>query len=139
MTTDDAPLVFFDEVGGHDVFERLVHEFYRGVREDPVLSPMYPQNDWDGAERRLRTFLEQYWGGPDEYRRTRGEARLIRRHRAYHINPEARDRWLGHMRRALDLLDLPPLHEATIWTYVERSAYALVNTFQPTPTHGDDV
>lgn len=135
--TDDAPLTFYDEVGGHDVFGRLVHEFYRGVRADPVLSPMYPQHDWDGAERRLCTFLEQYWGGPDTYHRTRGEARLILRHRAYHIDPQARDRWLGHMRRSLDMLDLPPLHEVTIWTYIERSAYALVNTFQPSSPRGE--
>lgn len=131
--TDAAPLTFYDEVGGHAVFQRLVHEFYRGVRSDELLAPLYPQHDWDGAERRLCTFLEQYWGGPDAYRRTRGAPRLILRHRAYHINPQARDRWLGHMRRSLDLLALPPLHEETIWTYVERSAYALVNTFQPTP------
>lgn len=125
------PLTFYDEIGGDPVFRRLIHEFYRGVRTDPVLSPMYPQDDFDGAEDRLRMFLEQYWGGPKTYSEQRGHPRLILRHRAYHINPEARDRWLGHMRRAVDTLQLSPLHEASLWEYIERSAYALVNTFEP--------
>ena len=29
-------------------------------------APLYPEDDWDGAEARLRLFLEQYWGGPDD-------------------------------------------------------------------------
>ncbi|WP_417562685.1 globin [Microbacterium sp.] len=131
--TDAAPLSFYDEVGGHDVFQRLVHEFYRGVRTDPVLSPMYPQHDFDGAEQRLTMFLEQYWGGPTTYSERRGHPRLRMRHVAFHVNPDARDRWLGHMRDALDVLQLPPLHDATLWDYLQRAAHSLVNTFEPTP------
>ena len=36
---------FYDEVGGHDTFVRLVDAFYRGVADDPVLRPMYPEED----------------------------------------------------------------------------------------------
>ena len=50
----------------------------------------------------------------------------------YLINPDARDRWLAHMRAAVDELALPPVHEATLWDYLERAAYAMVNTFEPT-------
>ena len=56
---------FYDEVGGRaDLHPRSSRRFYAGVRTDPVLAPLYPQDDWDGAEARLRGFLEQYWGGP---------------------------------------------------------------------------
>jgi hemoglobin len=33
---------FYDAVGGHDTFVRLVDAFYDGVADDPVLRPMYP-------------------------------------------------------------------------------------------------
>jgi hemoglobin len=121
---------FYELVGGHDTFVRLVHEFYRGVASDPVLRPMYPEEDLGPAEERLRMFLEQYWGGPTTYGEQRGHPRLRMRHMPFHVNPDARDRWLGHMRAAVATLELPPLQEATLIEYLDRAAHAMVNTFE---------
>ncbi|GAA1061232.1 globin [Agromyces bracchium] len=121
---------FYDQVGGHETFARLVHEFYRGVAGDPVLKPMYPEDDLGPAEERLLMFLEQYWGGPTTYGEQRGHPRLRLRHQPFKVNPEARDRWLAHMREAVDTLDLPPVAEATLWDYLQRAAFAMVNTFE---------
>lgn len=120
-------MTFYDDIGGHEVFETLVDRFYAGVRQDPLLAPMYPDADFDGAAWRLRTFLEQYWGGPSTYSATRGHPRLRMRHAPFPITPQARDRWLAHMRSALVSLDLAPMHEATFWDYLERAAHAMVN------------
>ena len=117
----------WSQVGGTETFERLVRAFYRGVREDPVLAPMYPDADWEGAIWRLRTFFEQYWGGPTTYSEERGHPRLRVRHAAFHVNPEARDRWLLHMNAALDEVALPPMHDAAFRDYVDRAAQAMVN------------
>lgn len=117
----------WSQVGGTETFERIVRIFYRGVREDPVLAPMYPDADWEGAIWRLRTFLEQYWGGPTTYSDQRGHPRLRMRHAAFHVNPEARDRWLLHMNAALDEVALPPMHDAAFRDYVDRAAQAMVN------------
>jgi len=121
---------FYDQVGGHATFETLVRRFYEGVRQDPLLWPMYPQEDLEGAIHRLTMFLEQYWGGPGTYSEERGHPRLRMRHVAFKVNPEARDHWLSHMRAALDTLELSPLHDATLWGYLDRAAHALVNTFE---------
>ncbi|MBB5641524.1 globin [Cryobacterium roopkundense] len=120
---------FYDEVGGRVFFEKLVHEFYRGVATDPVLKPMYPEEDLGPAEHRLVMFLEQFWGGPGTYSEQRGHPRLRQRHQPFKVNPDARDRWLGHMRVAVDLAELPPLQRETLWDYLERAAHAMVNTF----------
>lgn len=128
----DTQTTFYDEVGGYDTFERLVAAFYRGVADDPVLKPMYPEEDLGPAADRLTLFLVQYWGGPTTYSERRGHPRLRMRHVAFHVNPDARDRWLGHMRAALDELELSSLHDATLWDYLERAAHAMVNTFEPT-------
>ncbi|GLJ60319.1 MULTISPECIES: globin [Microbacterium] len=124
---------FYEQVGGRPTFQRLVAAFYRGVADDEVLKPMYPEEDLGPAEERLLLFLEQYWGGPTTYSETRGHPRLRMRHVGFHIDPEARDRWLAHMRAAVDELGLSPVHEATLWDYLERAAHAMVNTFEPQP------
>jgi hemoglobin len=121
---------FYDAVGGHDTFVRLVDEFYRGVATDPVLRPLYPEGDLGPAAERLTMFLEQYWGGPAAYSEARGHPRLRMRHASFKVNPEARDRWLLHMREALETLDLAPLPKAELWDYLERAAHSLVNTFE---------
>ena len=119
---------FYDEVGGHETFERLVHRFYQGVRSDPDLRALYPEEDLVPAERRLRMFLEQYWGGPTAYSEERGHPRLRMRHHPFPVTLHMRDRWLHHMRDAVDSLDLAPAHELVLWDYLERAAHSMVNT-----------
>ncbi|RZU30770.1 globin [Blastococcus saxobsidens] len=120
---------FYDEVGGEPTFRALVQRFYAAVRTDPVLQPMYPQDDWEGAETRLRGFLEQYWGGPATYSEQRGHPRLRMRHAPFAIGPVERDAWLTHMRDAVDSLDLPPEQDATLWAYLEMAAHSMQNRF----------
>jgi hemoglobin len=121
---------FFDRVGGEQTFQKLAAEFYRGVSEDPLLSPMYPPDDLAGAERRLRMFLEQYWGGPNTYQVERGHPRLRMRHAQFPIGPNARDAWLKHMRAAVDSLQLSVADDAELWDYLQRAAHAMLNTFE---------
>ena len=127
---------FYDEVGGAPVFHALVAHFYAGVRTDPVLAPLYPQDDWDGAEARLRGFLEQYWGGPTTYSQERGHPRLRMRHAPFAIGPAERDAWLLHMRAAVESLALSPEQDATLWGYLEMAALSMQNRF-PDDAHGD--
>jgi hemoglobin len=132
VMTESSPALpsartFYDEVGGAPVFERLVARFYAGVREDPLLAPLYPQDDWEGAELRLRAFLEQYWGGPTTYSQYRGHPRLRMRHAPFAIGAEQRDAWLRNMRAAVDSLDLPAEQDATLWGYFEMAARSMQN------------
>ena len=132
MTTENAPTPY-ELMGGHQAFVRLVHRFYAGVATDPVLRPLYPEEDLSGAEERLRMFLEQYWGGPRTYSDQRGHPRLRMRHAPFAVTPEARDRWLVHMRTAVDEMGLPPELDQQLWEYLVAAAHSMVNTF------GDDV
>jgi hemoglobin len=118
---------FYEEVGGAPTFSRLVARFYAGVRADPVLAPLYPQDDWEGAEARLRAFLEQYWGGPTTYSEQRGHPRLRMRHAPFAIGATERDAWLRHMRDAVDSLELTPEQDETLWGYLEMAARSMQN------------
>ena len=125
--TQTADESFYDQVGGAETFQRLVHRFYQGVADDALLRPLYPENDLADAEVRLRMFLEQYWGGPKTYGEVRGHPRLRMRHAPFRIGPAQRDAWLQNMRVAIDELDLEPVHEQTLWDYLTAAAESLVN------------
>src|SRR4029077_10014007 len=127
VTGPEEP-TFYAAVGGEDTFRRLVDEVYRGVADDPVLRPLYPEADLGPANERLRMFLEQYWGGPTTYSDQRGHPRLRMRHAPFRVGPAERDAWLAHMRRAVTSLELKPEQEATLWDYLERAAWSMVNT-----------
>lgn len=120
---------FYEQIGGHDAFVRLVGKFYEGVAIDPVLRPMYPE-DLGPAEDRLVLFLEQYWGGPTTYSEQRGHPRLRARHAPFRVDADARDRWLAHMRTAVASLGLPPIYESQLWDYLEHAAWSMVNTLE---------
>lgn len=127
MTT---PTTFYDAIGGEPTFHKLVDEFYAGVATDPVLRPLYPEEDLGPAADRLRMFLVQYWGGPGTYSEQRGHPRLRMRHAPFRVGPRERDAWLQHMRRAVDTLNLPPEQDRTLWDYLYRAAMFMVNTME---------
>jgi hemoglobin len=129
VTENPVPeTTFYDDVGGHETFRRLVEVFYEGVAEDPILRPLYPEENLGPAADRFRLFLEQYWGGPRTYQEQRGHPRLRMRHAPFRVASAERDAWLRHMRVAIDSLDLPPEQAAVLWDYFENAAQFMINT-----------
>lgn len=118
---------FFAAVGGEPMFWRLVRAFYAGVAGDPELRAIYPEEDLAGATERLALFLIQYWGGPSTYSERRGHPRLRMRHVPYAIDSAQHDRWLRHMRDAMDEVALTPEFDHVIWDYFVRVADTLRN------------
>lgn len=122
---------FYDEVGGAATFDTITRVFYEGVARDEVLRPMYPEEDLGPAERRLRMFLEQYWGGPRTYSEERGHPRLRMRHHPYRIGPIERDAWLRCMHTAIAAVDdatLDPPHRQALIDYMEMAAQSMMNS-----------
>jgi hemoglobin len=117
----------YDRAGGMPFFERLVGRFYAGIADDPVLRPLYPEADLAPASRRLTLFLAQYWGGPTTYNDERGHPRLRMRHFPFAIGGVERDRWLVHMRAALDETAPAPNVRAELERYFDMAAEAMRN------------
>lgn len=122
---------FYEAVGGHETFEKIVGGFYRRVPDDDILGPMYPEDDLEGARWRLTAFLEQYWGGPKTYSEVRGHPRLRMRHQPFPVDRAAAQRWLDLMGASLDDIDeetLPEEYRAAIWNHMRQVAAMLINT-----------
>lgn len=128
-TSEEEYITVFQAVGGLPFFESLVDRFYAGVVDDPILLPMYPENDLGGARQRLALFLAQYWGGPTTYSDARGHPRLRMRHFPFTIGETERDAWLARMTEALDGAEglHPELYEK-LHDYFAMAAQAMVNT-----------
>ena len=125
----------FERVDGEAFFARLVDRFYAGVVTDPVLAPLYPPDDLDGAAERLRLFLVQFWGGPTTYSDQRGHPRLRMRHAPFVIGEAERDAWLRHMTAAVAAAaadgELSEEDEARMMGYFVHSAGFMMNADTP--------
>jgi len=119
-------MTLYDAVGGMPFFERLVARFYGGVAGDPALRPLYPE-DLAPATRHLTLFLAQYWGGPTTYDAERGHPRLRMRHAPFAVGLSERDRWLFHMRAAVDETAPPDPARRALLEYFETAAEAMRN------------
>jgi hemoglobin len=118
---------FYEQVGGEAFFADLTSQFYAVVATDPILRPMYPDEDMKGAAQRLQWFLSQYWGGPTTYQENRGHPRLRMRHNQFTIGIAARDAWLRAMKTAVDGVEIKEDLKEQLWDYLELAADAMVN------------
>ncbi|MGD9903263.1 MAG: globin [Vicinamibacterales bacterium] len=113
---------------GEDGFARLVRAFYAQVPGDDILGPMYPAEDLEGAEVRLRDFLVGRFGGPPRYIEQRGHPRLRMRHMPFAVNMAARHRWVQLMDAALVEAALPAEAVAVLQPFFHHMATFMVNT-----------
>jgi hemoglobin len=83
--------------------------------------------------------LEQYWGGPETYSEERGHPRLRMRHIGFHIDGEARDRWLAIMAAAIADQGMDANLESELWKYLVSAAYGMQNIADETPEHQSSI
>lgn len=126
---DNAVYVQLGEAG----FERLVAAFYQRVSIDPILRPLYPEQDLSGAERRLRLFLIQYFGGPTTYAAERGHPRLRMRHAPFVIGQAERDAWVAAMLGALEDAQISEPAYSAMQSYFENAATFMINVIGSRP------
>ncbi|QDU69481.1 globin [Engelhardtia mirabilis] len=117
----------YDELG-EEGFSALVSSFYRRVRGDDLLAPMYPDDDWDGSQGRLLDFIVGRCGGPPRYVEARGHPRLRMRHARFRLDQAARDRWMEHMGAALGELDTDAHTRARLHAFFDATATFLLNS-----------
>ena len=101
--TEADVIIACGEVG----IRAMVAAFYRRVRNDDLIGPMYPGDDWEGSEERLADFMLFRLGASDAYMEKRGHPRLRMRHIHFKIGIAERDRWLQLMGEAMDETKVP--------------------------------
>jgi hemoglobin len=131
MLMPDVPLGNLYSVIGAAGIARLTAAFYRQVRHDDILAPLYPPDALEESERRLREFLVFRLGGPPRYIQERGHPRLRMRHAPFAIDQRARDRWVALMDNALHECEFAPETTQTLRTFFHDVATFLINRQEP--------
>jgi hemoglobin len=114
-----------------DDFRRLTAAFYRRVKADDLLGPLYPPDDWEAAEQRLGDYLCFRLLGEQKYVEERGHPRLRMRHAPFSIGAAERDRWLALMDAAMEETGVPELSVAVLRPFFRQVADFMRNREEP--------
>lgn len=121
----------YEWAGGSAAFERLTAAFYRKVRADPLLAPLFAGMPEDHPHH-VAMWLAEVFRGPEAYTtELGGYPRMVRHHLDRHIRPEQRTRWVALLSEAADEVELPddPEFRSAFVAYLEwGSRIALANS-----------
>ena len=102
---------------GEAGFTRIVAAFYKRVKTDDLIGPMYPEEDMAGSEERLRDFLLFRFGNDPRYQAKRGHPRLRMRHAPFAIGEAEVERWLKLMDEAMVEAKVPESIQMELRTF----------------------
>ena len=123
----------YDWAGGAAALERLTEVFYRKVKADPLLQPVFAQMD-ERHPQHVAKFLGEVFGGPAQYSAERGgHAHMIRQHLGRHLSEPMRRRWVDLLLDAADEAGLPadPEFRSAFVGYIEWGTRLAVINSQP--------
>jgi len=95
----------YEAIGGAERLRKLVEAFYKRVKVDPDLSPIFPEDLTPVMDKQYK-FLTQFLGGPPLYTEEYGPPRLRMRHLPFPITPKRAKAWLNCMAQAMDEVGL---------------------------------
>lgn len=111
----------YEWAGGAEALDRLMAEFYRTVRADEVLAPLFADMPVDHPHH-VALFFGEIFGGPADYTAERGGFGVMRgKHVNRDIQPEQRARWVHLMLEAADTVGMPddPEFRSALAAYLE--------------------
>lgn len=130
MSADGTPSLF-EWMGGEPRLRALFDEFYRRVRLDPLIGPVFAGMDPEHA-RKVAAFVGEVFGGPPAYTDAGGShTTMIVRHMGRMLTKEQRSRWVALLIETGDGMGLPedPEFRAALVGYLEwGSRLAVMNS-----------
>lgn len=112
---------------GEQGFTKMVAAFYKRIKTDDLIKPMYPEEDMAGSEERLRDFLLFRFGGDPRYQAKRGHPRLRQRHVPFAIGEPEVERWLKLMNEAMVETKVPESIQIELRTFFTMVAHNMKN------------
>jgi hemoglobin len=129
----DAPPSLYEWAGGAEAFERLTDAFYRRVRADDLVGPLFANMPEDHPHN-VATWLGEVFGGLPEYTNSHGGyAHMLSKHLGLAITEEQRARWAHLIGLAADDAGLPsdPEFRSAFAAYIEWGTRLALTNSQP--------
>jgi hemoglobin len=126
----------YEWAGGMPAIERLAGIFYRRVKDDPLLGPLFARMS-PGHAKHVAHFIAEVFGGPARYTVERGgHGTMISRHMSRNLTPEQRARWVQLMVECADEAGLPddPEFRSAFVAYLEWGSRIAVLNSRPGAT-----
>lgn len=114
---------------GMDGFVQLSTNFYNRVysEEEKWFRDIFASSTKEEAIRNQFEFFVQRMGGPPLYSQRKGHPALIGRHGPYDVSARGAERWLAHMKRALEETEaIDPDSSDRMFKFFQHTAYFLV-------------
>ncbi|MEO3744228.1 antibiotic biosynthesis monooxygenase [Plantactinospora sp. B5E13] len=128
-----APPTLYEWAGGMDALVKLCDVFYRLVRADALLAPVFARMDPEHP-RHVAVWLAEVFGGPASYtERHGGYPHMLGKHLGRAITEAQRRRWVNLLMDAADEVGLPddPEFRAAFASYLEWGTRLAVQNSQP--------
>jgi hemoglobin len=114
-------------LGEREGIKKLVTTFYGLVSQDPLLSPLFPDELTETAYKQTQ-FLSQFFGGPPLYTEEYGHPMLRARHMPFPITNTHAKAWIACMERAMTIQKIEPELQSFLLSRLKMTAYHMVNT-----------
>jgi hemoglobin len=129
----EATPTLYEWAGGMESFERLTEAFYRRVRADEVVGPLFA-NMPDDHPHHVAMWLAEVFGGPKAYtEELGGYPRMLSKHLGLAISERQRTRWAQLIGLAADDAGLPsdPEFRSAFAAYIEWGTRIALANSQP--------
>jgi len=123
----------YEWAGGQPAFDRLTDVFYRRVRNDEILGPVFAGMD-EHHPQHVATWLAEVFGGPPRYTEEHGGyPHMLHKHLGLAITETQRRRWVTMIMDAADEAELPadPEFRSAFVAYVEWGTRLALGNSQP--------
>jgi hemoglobin len=132
MNAKTVPTLY-EWAGGAEALDRLTDRFYRRVRADDLLAPLFARMPEDHPQH-VAMWLGEVFGGPPRYTdELGGYPRMLSKHLGLALTEEQRARWVALIGRAADDAGLPadPEFRSAFMAYVEWGTRIALANSQP--------
>ena len=128
-----SPPTLFEWIGGAKVLVRLTSEFYRKVKADDILAPVFA-NMSDDHPGHVAAFIGEVFDGPKTYSEQHGgHPEMIRHHLNRHLTESQRRRWISLLLDTYEEIGGPddPEFASALVSYLEWGTRLAVINSQP--------
>lgn len=117
----------YEQIGGAETIDRLVHAFYPRVYANPELRPLFPDGV-DEIRAKQYLFLTQFTGGPALYTDKYGFGNMRAIHEKFEITPARARAWLSCMTEAMDEIGMRGYPRQLMFQFLTNAAHRFVNS-----------
>lgn len=128
-----SPPSLYDWIGGSEVLNALTVEFYKRVRADDLIGPVFAKMN-DDHPAHVAAFIGEVFGGPKTYTLNHGgHPEMIRHHLNRHLSEPQRRRWINLLMDTYTDMDAPqdPEFASALVSYLEWGSRLAVMNSQP--------